>query len=441
MSVIAIIDRPNQDSRIEEMPLYRELDRILSQRLLTPLFMPIVNSQEKHIIGYEALIRGPSTSSLYAPTILFKTAHTSGRLLDLERLCRETSICRFKQLNLQGKLFLNVSPASLLQNDFKSGMTLEFMHQIGLDPDRVVIEITEQFPIEDYALMKDATEHYSQLGFEVALDDLGAGYAGLRSWAELRPQYVKIDRHFIEGLDRSPIKQEFVRSIIDVARSIRCKVIAEGIERVEEHMILNQFGLELQQGFYFARPLGSPPTQLNPELFRTHTTDPICDITAAKIGLNSITHFLPALNEQASLAEALTLFRQHPQHQAIAVVKDDRPIGLLRWGLCQQLVADTPGQQFQPIGVLIDSQPLILERCLSLNQLRIWIRQCDPAAARSDFIVTRKGLYLGIASIFDLLKLLAELPQPEIQKQSERVLLNATLQPTTPCLSFRAIAE
>lgn len=390
----------------------KELDKILSQQLLMPLFMPIVNSQERSILGYEALIRGPSSSPLYSPVSLFKVAQRTGRLLDLELMCREASMRRFKHLNLDGKLFLNVTPSTLLEADFRSGMTIELLNRIGFDPDRVVIEITEQFPIDDYGLMKEATSHYRQSGFEVALDDLGAGYSGLRSWSELRPQYVKIDRHFIEGIDSTLIKQEFVRSIIEVARSIQCQVIAEGIERIEEHQVLNDLGLKLQQGYYFSRPAALPPRTMEPSLFRlgNHNSPALSGLSGQQ-NLTSITRIRPPINPQCTLGEAADVFRRHADVHSLAVVENDIAVGLLSRDTCLELYLNPFGRELydrKSVKGFMDAHPLMLEERTALETVSDRINQRHSNSSRADFIITNNDKYLGIGSLVDLLKIVTE---------------------------------
>ncbi len=411
MTAMRVVKSIEPAKPVNEVVMDRELDRIIKLRQLTPLFMPIANTRERKVLGYEALIRGPEGSPLHSPASLFKVAHRTGRLLELELLCREVSIRRFKYLNLPGKLFLNVTPATLLESDFQCGMTLQLLNKVGFDAERMVIEITEQFPIEDYTLMRDATCHYRELGFEVALDDLGAGYAGLRSWSELRPQYVKIDRHFIEGIDGTPIKQEFVRTIQEVARSIQCQVIAEGIERVEEHRTLNDIGLVLQQGYYFSRPVALPQ-QLEESLFRFSNGGTGSDGVGIPQDLTPITTIRPAIDQQTLLCEVERIFREQSDIKSLPVVCQDRPVGLLSRETFLSLYLNPFGRELhdrKPVSEFMDPNPLILEECTVLAQVNQQINQSDASRVRSDFIVTNHGRYLGTGSIFDLLKLITDL--------------------------------
>jgi EAL domain-containing protein (putative c-di-GMP-specific phosphodiesterase class I) len=235
-----------------------ELDYILQFRVLQPLFQPVFDSALNRVYGYEALIRGPSNSPLHAPLPLIQAASQAGRLFELELLCREIAIRRFREMDLPGRLFLNVNPLSLMEPTFRPGETVRLLQEVGLSPQRVVIEITEQQPLSDYTVLKTAVAHYNEAGFAIAIDDLGAGYAGLRLWSELRPKYVKIDHHFIQNISSDPVKREFVRSIGEIAARLGCSVVAEGIETAEDHAVVRRLGIRYAQGFHLARPLADP---------------------------------------------------------------------------------------------------------------------------------------------------------------------------------------
>ena len=122
------------------------LHDILAGRKLSALFQPIIQMASGDIIGYEGLIRGPSDSPLHAPMNLFKVARACGLTLEVEHLCRQVVLERFAELQLPGKLFLNVSPECLLLRNARHGETLEYIEQIGINPERVIIELTENSP-------------------------------------------------------------------------------------------------------------------------------------------------------------------------------------------------------------------------------------------------------------------------------------------------------
>lgn len=231
---------------------------ILDRGLLVPRFQAIVCLAEGRLFGFEATIRGPAGGPLHAPPDLFLAAQRAGRLVELDRLCRQAAIREYSRLRLPGRLFLNVTAATLLQPDFSPGHTLQYLDRFGLAPEEVVIELTEQYPIDDFAVLRRAVTHYRNYGFAVAIDDLGAGFAGLRLWEELRPDFVKIDRHFIQGIDEDPVKLHFVRSMQQLASALGCRLIAEGVESRSELLAVSVLGIEFAQGYYFDRPQATP---------------------------------------------------------------------------------------------------------------------------------------------------------------------------------------
>lgn len=239
-------------------PLVCEFHRVLQQRNLHMLFQPITDAREERVLGYEALVRGPGDSPLHGAGTLFDTARSTNMLAELEYLCRELAIRDFVQHELPGKQLLNVSPCSVTDPRHPRCGTLRILEREGLSPPRVVIELSEHDPTPDMDLLARATRHYAGMGFEIAIDDLGAGYSGLRLWSEVRPGYVKIDRHFVENLHQDRIKREFVRFIRDIAQRLGCRVIAEGIESPAECEVLLDLGISALQGFLLGSPLPGP---------------------------------------------------------------------------------------------------------------------------------------------------------------------------------------
>lgn len=243
------------------------LKQLLRQRHLTSVYQPLVHLPSQRIFAWEALSRGPQNTSLYQPTPLFKLAREQGMLVDLENLSREQALKGFARQSLPGRLFINISPDLLIQKEHQPGRTLAWVQALGLQAHQVVIELTEQQPTEDYVLMRQAIRHYRDMGFQVALDDLGSGYSGLIMWSELRPDFVKIDRHFVQGIHQDPVKEHFVRFILNTAQALGTQVIAEGVETALELACLARLGVMLVQGYYFARPSSHPEPSLSPALF------------------------------------------------------------------------------------------------------------------------------------------------------------------------------
>lgn len=243
-----------------------QLAAILRQRSINPVFQPILDLNSNSYIGFEGLIRGPAGSPLRPPASLFSAASRFGLSLEVEMLCRQVVLEAFARLQLPGRLFLNVSPSVLTHPSFKNGQTLALMRRLGIGPDRVTIEITENQPTDDIKAMRDALLHYRSMGFRIALDDLGEGFSSLRLWSELHPEYVKIDKHFIQNVNGDPLKRQFLRAFQQIAECSGCQIIAEGIECEAELRAVRDTGIALGQGYHIARPAAVPA--------RAHTPNP-----------------------------------------------------------------------------------------------------------------------------------------------------------------------
>jgi len=135
-----------------ELNMQAELHRIIESRLLVPVFQPIIALDSRRILGYEALIRGPENSPLHTPDQLFSTARSTQQLAALEFACRAASCEKFVELNLGGKLFLNITPLSFTDSQYRDGFTSEILHRVGLNAERVVFELTESQPLDQFDL-------------------------------------------------------------------------------------------------------------------------------------------------------------------------------------------------------------------------------------------------------------------------------------------------
>lgn len=386
--------------------LKNELLRILQERQLTPLYQPVVAITHQRIIGYEALIRGPSDSPLHSPFNLFETAIRHGLQSELEALCREISLARFAQQGIPGKIFINVSPSVLLENGCKSNQTLHYAQQAGLKPEQVIIELTEHQPTDDYQVMREAVGHYRNMGFEIALDDLGAGYSGLRLWSELHPDYVKIDKHFVQGLHSDTIKLNFVRSIQNMAATMQCKVIAEGIETEEELQAISKIGISLAQGFYFARPQAQPLHALNQTLFSKALPTAERPFNLRSKGVDEIARHIIPVPPDTAIAKVLEIFQRDGDLSIQPIVDDGWVIGLIyREKFLSRLFSSRYGIELhgrQPIKTFIEDAPFCADKRTAIEQVSKQL----TLAMRHDqaFVITDDGVYFGVATILDLLE-------------------------------------
>ena len=412
------------------------LSTILAQSGLHSLFQPIVCLSERRILGYEALSRGPSNSPLHSPINLFAVARQAGRLTELEVACRESACRRFSQQNLEGKLFLNVSPESLLEPQYQSGRTLKMLHELGVPPSRVVIELTEQTPTDDFQLLFNALHHYRDMGFSIALDDLGAGYSSLRLWSELRPDYVKIDRHFIDGIHLDAVKREFVGSILQIARASRAQVIAEGIELAEELKVLTEMGVDLVQGYLLGRPQEQAARDVQSMLGQ-----PVQALQSLNEDSGNLAALLieqPAVNREAPTPQVLELFRSQANLNSLAVLDaHQQPCGIVhRHSLSDALLKPFATDLFarKPISRLMSDDFLAVDLGQSLQQVSRLLTSRARQRIEEDFIITHNGRYLGLGRVIDVLKLITEQKIQQARYANPLTLLPGNV-PIQQCLT------
>jgi len=394
--------------------LGEELVKILKFRQLTPFFQPIVSLSQERIIGYEAFIRGPSDNPLCSPGVLFNVAERFNLQGQLEFICRELSIAKYAELKLKEKLFLNINPSFFLQPDYKNNVMLKLLKQHRVDPSRIVIELTEHYPNNDYSAMFDAVRHYRLMGFKIAIDDLGCGYSGLRLWSELLPDYVKIDRHFINGLDMDLVKYNFVRSIQNIANALNCVIIAEGVETESEYKAVSDIGISHAQGYYFGRPAAAPITKMAQELFAKKPDGYFYGQLTTMIAAD-IARYVPPVSPCTKVSEVMRLFQTVPELQILPLVENGLANGMvLREPFFCKLFASRYGIELhgkKAIGQFVDKPPL----CIAHNTPLQAVGDLLAASALGQngaFVITRDNAYVGVATV---LELLAEITRQQVQ--------------------------
>jgi EAL domain-containing protein (putative c-di-GMP-specific phosphodiesterase class I) len=234
------------------------LGEVLERRAVSVVFQPILALAAGEIVGHEALVRGPPGSWLESPAALFAAAREAGCYEQLAIICIQETLRAFSGHGSRGLLFLNMSPRLVQQPGFDPVRARRFLESLELCPASVVIELTEDFPAIDMQYLRESLLLYRSMGFRVALDDLGEGFSSLRLWSELRPEFVKADKHFVRGIARDAVKRQFLRSIQQIARRSGSQVIAEGIEVAEDFRAVRRIGIAMAQGWFIGRPQPVP---------------------------------------------------------------------------------------------------------------------------------------------------------------------------------------
>jgi EAL domain-containing protein (putative c-di-GMP-specific phosphodiesterase class I) len=221
------------------------------ERALASLWMayqPIVSLQERRVYAYEALVRSDD-ASLSRPDLLLDAAERLGRLHELGRRIRAAVTRGIDAAPAGTLLFVNLRSEDLEDDELSAGCS-----PLSSVAGRVILEVTERNSIEGVRNLPDRIAALRRLGFGIAVDDLGAGYAGLSTLAQLQPDVVKLDMSLVRDIDCNSTKREIVTSMTRLCRQLGMRVVSEGVETERERDVLVAADCDLLQGYLFARP-------------------------------------------------------------------------------------------------------------------------------------------------------------------------------------------
>lgn len=256
--------------RSSTIPFDRDaLDQAFTQCLDTiwMAYQPIVRASDGGVAGFEALLRS-DVPELPHPGAVLDAAQRLNRLRDLGRVTRERATLAFVAQHRTEMLFVNLHPNDL--TDLALKVPNAPLSQIA---SQVILEITERASLDHVGDVRAHVADLRSLGFRIAVDDIGAGYAGLSTFALLEPEIVKLDMSLVRGIDTQPTKQRIVRSLKELCRDMGILVVAEGVETGPEHRALLDLGCDLLQGYLFARPARPFPSVVVPPMLARSGTD------------------------------------------------------------------------------------------------------------------------------------------------------------------------
>ena len=213
------------------------------------VFQPVVRLATGEAEGYEALARFPGAGR--GPDEWFADAASVGSLVELELATARLALEHLPRVPGRRLLFLNLSPSTVTSPALRRELE-------AAGADRVVLEVTERAPVDDYPALREALDALRGTGARFAVDDAGAGWASLRHVLELRPDFIKLDRALVGGIERDPSRRTLVGGLLPVAEGMGAQVVAEGIEGAAQLEVLRELGVPLGQGFLLGRPAELP---------------------------------------------------------------------------------------------------------------------------------------------------------------------------------------
>jgi EAL domain-containing protein (putative c-di-GMP-specific phosphodiesterase class I) len=217
---------------------------------ITMAFQPIVDVLSRTVYAYEALVRGADGSG--AGNVLSQVTDDNRYIFD--QTCRVKAIQIATGLGIACNLSINFLPNAVYRPETCIRATMQAADQFGLPVERIIFEVTESEPVNDPVHLMGIFEEYRDRGFITAIDDFGAGYAGLNLLSRFKPQVLKLDMELCQGISDDTVKATITKGAVDTAHALGIKVIAEGVEKIEDFHTLYDIGADYFQGYLFGKP-------------------------------------------------------------------------------------------------------------------------------------------------------------------------------------------
>jgi EAL domain-containing protein (putative c-di-GMP-specific phosphodiesterase class I) len=231
---------------------------LLAEAELWSAYQPIVRLADRAVVAHEALLRGLVDGREVGGGDLFFVAEAAGWLARLDRIGRESAIAGAASWLGDAALFVNSHPAAVLRPDVCLASTEKALHDAGIEPDRLVLEVGEVSAVADRGHLLAVLEHHRALGWRVAIDDVAAGWSSRSLLSAVRPDVVKLGKGLVQALPDEGART-MVRSVVDVAHRIGALVVAEGVESEQVAEEVTDLGADLGQGWLFGRPVAPTP--------------------------------------------------------------------------------------------------------------------------------------------------------------------------------------
>ncbi len=227
-------------------------------------YQPIFDVRNGSIFAHEALVRGPNGEG--AMSVLSQV--TEANRYRFDQACRVKAIKGASQLGIQENISINFLPNAIYKPELCIRTTLAAATTYGFPVDRIIFEVTEGERVDDGPWFAQILREYKRCGFKTAIDDFGAGYAGMKLLADFQPDIIKIDMDLVRNVDSNKARQAIVRSMVRLCEEMDIQVIAEGIETTAERDFLRDSGISLMQGFLLAKPAFRSKADVAPSAFQ-----------------------------------------------------------------------------------------------------------------------------------------------------------------------------
>ncbi|MDK9702706.1 MAG: GGDEF domain-containing protein [Sulfuritalea sp.] len=406
----------SDDNVADASPHGRALRRLMERRGLHAVYQPILDLRQGRHFACEALIRGPEASVLHTPDALFAAATAAQCTHELEWLAVETAILQFAEQQSALRLFVNMSIGCLHASRRRLAAIRHDLLHLGVSPSRIVIELTENESVTDFSDLQETLRDFRQIGIQIAMDDMGEGFSNLRMWSEVRPEFVKIDRHFISNIDTDPLKLHFVRAMHEIADACGSALIAEGVETSAQLAVLRDLGIPYLQGFGIARPhrviattCGSLHVAAANDNILVLPSPPHAERRMPRI--DQLLHEVPPVSPDTDNDAVYSIFAHQPALSSVPVVADGRPLGLItRSALIDRFARPFRRELYGKRSCAMAMEPpLLFDEAQSVQDVAQIIGGLRGTEVCDSFIITRQGRYRGIGFLRELMAIITDM--------------------------------
>lgn len=384
---------------------------LIERRALTPIYQPVIDLGTGKLLGWEAFVRGPEDGPFHMPPALFTHAHAAGQTLRLESACLDTVLSGLGHMASDRILFINIHPTTFNDPAFTPRLLRDRVSGCGLATGSVVVEtrIPEEFPP-----IRPLTTHLRTLkadGFKTAIGDAGDKALKLDALYDIAPDYLKLNKDLVRGIESSPQKRKIVETCVYIARAMGAGVIAQGIETVTEMVTVISTGVTFGQGYYIAKPsLPKPESSVSRPSAKLPGTSG--EIPGAEASLESLIKPCLRVPPEDTVKAVKTMLADQDPLSCTVVVDREMPVGILMNHRLNSKLSTHYGRSLyfeKPVSRLMDPNPLIVEVTQSIESIAKAAMQRDSSQIYDDIIVTRHGRLEGTISVQKMLDHLAEM--------------------------------
>ncbi|UHS55885.1 GGDEF domain-containing protein [Agrobacterium vaccinii] len=397
----------------------------MAKLVLETAFQPIVEATTGTVFGYESLMRGFDRIGFSNPLELLDHVEADGQLVAVEQMLAGRALAKFSTLPefSSATLFLNLDVRLIPHGDAILDKLLEHLAKASIPPSSICFELSERFDNTTVPEFSALIARMRKEGFKLAIDDFGVGHGEMKLLCDYPVDYLKIDRYFIDGVDRNPRKRHLVKNIVNIAHVLGVRVIAEGIETEAEFLACREHGVDLVQGWFISRPT-TFVSELQPSFPHLQHLGEVrrSSQTLDEILIRRQIERLPTVFENDTIDSVFELFRRNPAQAFFPVLNaNGEPRGVINEHHLKEYIYQPFGRDLlknkvyeRTISHFVDGAPIVGLDADADQLMNVFANTGGSACV----ILTENMRYIGVVSAASLIKVINEKQLKLAQEQN-----------------------